>query len=78
MEIIRIDRPDKIDNLYANELFNIYSKIVPINILNKYISILNKNKLMGLKWLLLPDIHIPWANEVIKKIHNYCNFDEII
>lgn len=77
MEIIRIDRPDKIDNLYANELFNIYSKIVPINILNKYISILNKNKLMGLKWLLLPDIHIPWANEVIKKIYNYCNFDEI-
>lgn len=77
MEIIRINRPDIIDNLYVNELFNEYSKIVPVNILNKYISIINKYKLMNLNWLLFPDIHIPWANEVIKKIHNHCNFDEI-
>jgi|LSQX01.2.fsa_nt_gb UDP-N-acetyl-D-glucosamine dehydrogenase len=77
IEIIRINRPGIIDDFYVNELFNVYSKIVPVNILNEYISIINKYKLINLNWLLLPDVHIPWANEVIKEIHKYCNFDEI-
>lgn len=77
-EVIRFNGPNSFNNGTISELVSIYERIVRDNDLIKdYVAQL-KNNLDRLKhFLLIPDHYVMWAKEVIKKVNDVVDFNEI-
>ncbi|MEA4825939.1 MAG: glycosyltransferase [Clostridium sp.] len=83
MDIIRIDEELNIDSMKVKNLLNNYRNLVrDERLMSEYINAVSNygkenNSEDMLKSLLLPDVSSFWAMDVINKIHNFIDFNEI-
>jgi glycosyltransferase involved in cell wall biosynthesis/SAM-dependent methyltransferase len=78
IEIIRIDEKTAVNLDYANKLIQIYRETInDDNILNEYVDLLNKSPNEIERLLFIPDSYILWASEVIDKLDDKCDLNEI-
>lgn len=78
VEVIRIDERVNIDSDYVNKLVQIYLGVVNDNgLMEKYINELNKSQEHLSRLLIQPDAYILWATEVLDKIDDKVDFEEI-
>ncbi|GEM_PF-86019 len=78
IEVIRVDERVNIDTAYSNKLVQIYSGIVNDNeLMGEYINELNKSQEYLTQLLLQPDTYILWATEVLDKIDDKVDFEQI-
>jgi len=78
VEVIRIDERVNIDADYVNKLVQIYLGVVNDNgLMEKYINELNKSQEHLSRLLIQPDAYILWATEVLDKIDDKVDFEEI-
>ncbi|GEM_PF-802220 len=78
IEVIRINERVNVDTAYANKLVQIYSGVVNDNgLMEEYIKEINKSQEHLNQLLFQPDTYILWAAEVLDKIDDKVDFEEI-
>lgn len=78
VEVIRIDERDNINPEYVNQLIKLYSGIVEDDeLIQEYVKELNKSNAHLNRLLLMPDIYILWATEILEIINSKIDFSEI-
>lgn len=78
LEVIRIDEATAISETYVRKLIDLYSGVLnDQNLLAEYIEEINKSEESFKNFILLPDQYITFASEVLDKISELVDFNEI-
>ena len=78
IEVIRIEGINNIDNRHINELISLYRGIVQDNtLMTEYIQELQKSNENLKRFIFIPEQYIVWAKEVLDKVSQEVDFDDI-